>query len=347
MASTEPRIRVAVLGGAGYVGGELLRLLSLHPLVDDVRGFSTSQAGRPWSAAHPSLAHRTEAAFEQPDLEGAAAWADVLFLAWPHGRSQQVIDALLACEPKLLIDLAADFRLEDPELYCAAYGPHRCPDRMGDFRYGLADVAGTGLAGERLIAAPGCFATAALLAAYPVVTEASLDAAPVCFAVTGSSGAGVEPRRTTHHPVRAHNLFAYKLTGHRHEAELTDQCRRWGAADGCRLITHSGPFVRGIHATLHARLREPVRSARELLQRAYEGRPFVRVLDEPPELASVVGTNFVHLHAAQRRGGRELIVTSVIDNLTKGAAGQAVQTMNLALGLDETAGLDFPGLYPC
>jgi N-acetyl-gamma-glutamyl-phosphate reductase len=149
--------------------------------------------------------------------------------------------------------------------------------------------------------------------------------------------------------VRAHNFFAYSLDGHRHEAELSDRLRTWtgGAITGCDLLTHSAPLVRGIHATVHARLAVPCSDLQGLLRAAYAGCPFVRVLDTPPELAAVVGTNFAHLHGTARDGGETAIVTCTIDNLVKGAAGQAVQAMNLALGLRETAGLTFPGIYPC
>jgi N-acetyl-gamma-glutamyl-phosphate reductase len=159
----------------------------------------------------------------------------------------------------------------------------------------------------------------------------------------------VELKRTTHHPVRAHSFFAYSLGGHRHEAELADRLQAWTGATvrGCSLLTHAAPLVRGIHATLHAGLSCPLADPQEHFRKAYAGRPFVRVLDAPPELAAVVGTNFAHLHAAPRDNGDTVTVTCAIDNLVKGAAGQAVQAMNLALGLPETAGLEFPGIWPC
>jgi N-acetyl-gamma-glutamyl-phosphate reductase common form len=336
-----------VLGGAGYVGGELLRLLALHPGVAAVRAFSESHAGKPWSAAHPGLVNLGGGAFEAVDADAAAAWADVVFLALPHGRSQQLAAGLGAA--RLLIDLAADFRVSDRALYERYYGAHAAHELVQGFTYGLADVVGSGLAGARRIAAPGCFATATLLALWPLASAGLLSEPPTCFAITGSSGAGAEPKRSTHHPVRAHSFFAYSLAGHRHEAELADRLRHWtgGAVRSCSLLTHSAPLVRGIHATLQARLARPLADPLALLRERYASRPFVRVLDAPPELAAVVGTNFAHLHAASRDGGETVIVTCTIDNLVKGAAGQAVQAMNLALGLSETAGLEFPGIWPC
>jgi N-acetyl-gamma-glutamyl-phosphate reductase common form len=345
--AAEPRLNVAVLGASGFVGGELLRLLSRHPDVGVVRGFSESHAGNAWGAVHPVLDHLDGGRFEEPNPRAAAAWADVLFLALPHGRSQGVVRELAAADC-LLVDLAADFRIHDRERYERTYGPHEAFELAAGFVYGLADVAAERLAGARRIAVPGCFATAALLALHPFASRGVVGGEAVCFAVTGSSGAGAEPGRSTHHPFRAHNFFAYALGGHRHEVEIEEEVGRWtGGGPPCRLLTHSAPLVRGIHLTARLPLREPCADPLALLCQAYGGRPFMRVLDRPPELAAVVGTNFCHLHAALAPGGREVIVLSVIDNLVKGAAGQAVQAMNLALGLGETAGLEFPGVYPC
>jgi N-acetyl-gamma-glutamyl-phosphate reductase common form len=343
----EKSLDVAVIGGAGYVGGELLRLLAQHPQVGHLRAFSESHAGKSWASAHPALIHLDEGVFEPYAAAAAAAWADVVFLALAHGRSQQLMAGL--AEAAVVVDTAADFRVSDRALYEAHYGPHAAFDLAPAFTYGLADVLGGALAGCRRIAAPGCFATAAALALWPLADAGLLAETPACFAITGSSGAGTEPKRTTHHPVRGHNFFAYSLAGHRHEAEIADRLRTWtsGAVGSCDLLTHSAPLVRGIHATVRARLARPSPDLQALLRRAYDGRPFVRVLDAPPELAAVVGTNFAHLHATVRDNGETAIVTCTIDNLVKGAAGQAVQAMNLALGLAETAGLTFPGIYPC
>jgi N-acetyl-gamma-glutamyl-phosphate reductase common form len=344
--AAERALDVAVVGGAGYVGGELLRLLAQHPQLGLLRAFSESQAGKRWASVHPALEHVGGGVFEAYDASAASA-GDVTFLALAHGRSQKLMPELAGAG--LLVDAAADFRVSDRALYEAYYGPHGAFELVHDFTYGLADVLGDRLAGCRRIAAPGCFATAAALALWPLAAAGLLAERPTCFAITGSSGAGVEPKRSTHHPVRGHNFFAYSLGGHRHEAELADRLRAWtgGAVAACDLLTHSAPLVRGIHATVRARLARPCPDPQALLRRAYDGRAFVRVLDAPPELAAVVGTNFAHLHAAARDNGETAIVTCTIDNLVKGAAGQAVQAMNLALGFPETAGLEFPGIYPC
>ena len=342
-------LEVAVLGAAGFAGGELLRLLALHPAVTRTRAFSRSHAGKPIGSVHPPMAHVAPAAvFEEGAPRDAAKGADVVFLALDHGESQRRMGEVLDQRPRLVIDLAADFRIADRTRYEAFYPPHACFELAPSFAYGLADVRGAALAEHARIAAPGCFATAALLALWPLATRAELDGPAACFAVTGSSGAGTTPRPTAHHPFRDGNVFAYQLQGHRHEAEIGEQLAGWSEGRvSCRLLAHAGPFVRGIHATVHARLRRPVPDPLALYRQAYEGRPFVHVEDTPPGLHAVVGTNFAHLHAVPREDGREVVVTAVLDNLLKGAAGQAVQAMNLALGLDERAGLTWPGVHPC
>jgi N-acetyl-gamma-glutamyl-phosphate reductase len=346
MSASDDVLRVAVFGAAGFVGGELLRLLLQHPRVGDVCAVSRSQAGKAWSATH-AFARNLDAApvFVAPD-DPAFERADVVFAALGHGESQRSVAALVADDPRLLVDLAADFRIRDPDRYVTAYGAHARPELTADFRYALADVVGADLEGEAKLAAPGCFATATLLGLHPF-RGLAMRRPPVSFAVTGSSGSGATPRVGTHHPFRATNFHAYSLEQHRHEAEIGDQLGQWGAAFAdCRLLTHSGPFVRGIHATLHFAPAEPVTDPQALLEKAYAGSAFVRVLPEPPELRAVTGTNFAHLHATQQHAG-EIVVTVVIDNLVKGAAGQAVQAMNLALGWPETDGLQQLGLAAC
>ncbi len=349
MAESEKKIKAAVIGGSGYVGGELLRLLLPHPAVGEVRAFSESHAGEEMGAVHPSLAHLEGGTFEPPDPAGAAGWADVLFFALPHGKSQEVMGPVLEKDPPLVIDLAADFRIHDLDLYSAYYGEHKAPAALEEFVYGLADVEGENLRGKRRIAVPGCFATAALLAVHPLAEAGLLEGTPTVFAVTGSTGSGAKPKRTTHHPVRAHNFFGYSQGGHRHEAEAAEQVRAWSGSKkaGIRILTHSAPLVRGIHATLLARVKEPLPDPAALYEKAYGGRPFISLLDSPPELSALVGTNFAHLHALSREGDRVVVADCAEDNLVKGAAGQAVQCMNLALGLPETLGLAFGGLYPC
>jgi N-acetyl-gamma-glutamyl-phosphate reductase common form len=346
-------LRIAVIGAAGYAGGELLRLLLQHPQTGELVATSRSQAGVPVGTVHPALAPLTDARFSGSTPAEAAQGADVVFLSLEHGESSRVAEEIFAEHPGLVIDLAADFRVSDLELYARYYGAHPSPGLVPQFTYGLADILGTSLFGKKAIAAPGCFATAAQLALYPVA-KTGLDLLPSLFAVTGSSGAGVHPKPTTHHPARAHNLFAYSVLSHRHEAEIMQRWQEWTGkqASRARLMTHSGPFVRGIHLTMHVDLGAtapkggyPVLGT--LFQEAYEHRPFVRLLNTPPELTHCVGTNYALISVAQSADGREGQVMVCIDNLVKGAGGQAIQAMNLALGLPEETGLRGGAIFPC
>lgn len=336
-----------MIGAGGYAGGELLRLLGQHPEVTACVAFSRSQAGKRLADVHPALAGLGDVTFQDMSPGDAARAQDVVFLALEHGESSRVAGEIFAANPGLVLDLAGDFRVRDAALREPYYGPDLAPALRSRFVYGLADVCGESLRGARAIAAPGCFATAAALALYPLA-KVDLTGAPALYAITGSSGAGISPKPTTHHPARAHNVFAYGALGHRHDAEITEQWRRWTGRTGPapRLVAHAGPFVRGIYLTLHTRLEHGGEVAASY-QATYAGRPFVRVRPAPPELTHVVGTNDALVHATASEDGRELQVSVAIDNLVKGAAGQAVQAMNLALSLGETTGLRSAGIYPC
>jgi len=337
-------MKATVIGASGFVGGELLRLLHGHPEMGEIVAVSRSRAGRPIAEAHPSLAG-VDGVFAAMAPGEAARGRDVVFLCLEHGEAEGVVDEIVGAQPGIVCDLSADFRVRDRGLHERHYGPRRS-SAAGRFVYALADVLGPSLRDADALAAPGCFATAAQLALWPL---SRLDALgpPVLFAVTGSSGAGAKPNDTTHHPLRAHDLFAYAALGHRHEAEIEEQWRRWtGRDEAPRLAAHAGPFVRGIYLTLHARSRRAA-DAEAVYRDAYAGSRFVRVLEEPPHLARVLGTNRADLHVAADASTGEIQVSVAIDNLIKGAAGQAIQAVNLAAGFDEAAGLPVAGAYPC
>jgi len=337
-------MKAAVIGASGFVGGELLRLLDAHPGIDDVIAVSRSRAGRPIVEAHPALAGIDGAFTSMPACE-AARGRDVVFLCLDHGEAEGIVDEIAAGRPGIVCDLSADFRVRDRGLHERHYGPRRSANAER-FVYALADVAGRELAGASLLAAPGCFATAVALALWPL-SRLSPEGAPVAFGVTGSTGAGARLQETTHHPRRAHDLFAYAALGHRHEAEIEEQWRRWtGRDEAPRLAAHAGPFVRGIYVTVHARTSRAA-DAPAAYRDAYAGRRFVRVVDEPPHLARVLGTNRADLHVTADPGTGEVQVSVAIDNLIKGAAGQAIQAVNLSAGFDEAAGLPLSGAYPC
>jgi N-acetyl-gamma-glutamyl-phosphate/LysW-gamma-L-alpha-aminoadipyl-6-phosphate reductase len=344
-------MKVAVIGAAGYAGGELLRLLLNHPEVQECVGTSRSQAGKRWDEVHPGLVGLTEAHFTAVTPSEAARGRDVVFLALEHGESSRVIEEIFEQSPGLIVDLAADFRVRHLPTYERYYGPHAAPGYLDRFAYGLADVLGDQLRGSRAIAAPGCFATAAQLALYPLASVEDLS--PAIFAITGSSGAGVHPKATTHHPARANNVFAYSALSHRHDAEIGEQWRKWTGCEDARvrLMAHSGPFVRGIYLTLTVRRHDGrtagARDTESLFKEAYLNRPFVRLMETPPELTHAVGTNNALIYIAESEDGSDVQVCVAIDNLIKGAGGQAVQAMNLALGLPEQAGLRVGGMFPC
>ena len=340
-----PRIRAAILGGTGYGGMELLRLLLAHPEVEVHAVTSRSATGRV-AAAHPHLEGFTELAFTKEDddvLRRLAAESDVLFQAKPHGISAEQTPGLLdANEALRVIDLSGDFRLADAAAYETHYGfDHPHPERLPEAAYGLPECGGRGgVASARLVANPGCHATATILALHPLARLGLLDGIrPAVTSVTGSSGSGAEPKRGTHHPERFANFKAYRPLVHQHRPEIVQ------ALEGVEIdfVPCSAPVARGIYATAIVGLREDgAARVGEAFQRAYEGEPFVRLVEGAAELRHVVGTNFAEIGIAVV--DETACITVAIDNLGKGMAGAAVQNLNIAFDLDETTALWRPGL---
>lgn len=341
------KARVGLWGGAGYTGGELLRLLSAHPSASVSAVASRSHAGKPVTAAHPHLRALAGLSFQE-ELDPAGL--DVLFLAGGHGEAMERLPALLnkASKGLKVVDLSGDFRLKDAGLYPAWYGKaHAAPDLLAGFVYGLPELESAALKTATRVANPGCFATALILALAPAA-GAGWTGAVRATAVTGSSGSGVNPSSTTHHPGREGSMKAYKPLAHQHVPEVEACLDRAAGKPSLRLslVPVSGPFVRGIYAVCHLELPSGVDEAalKALYRGAYAGKPFVRLVEAPPDLKSTAGSNHCDVFVAAR--GREAVVVSALDNLVKGAAGQAVQNMNLMLGLDETSGLEAAGAYP-
>ena len=348
----DERASAIVLGAAGYVGGELLRLLIRHPGLRLRAAISRSSAGRPLSEIFPHLEGCSTARFESPDaLRGLEDEAGefALFSCLPHGEAAGPIKALLsAFEAKQrrlpVVDLSADFRLESAELWSEVYGrDHGAPEFLDRFRCALPDLD-RGPAHPHM-AHPGCFSTAVSLGAAPLIASSWCEPRVIADAVTGSTGSGRAPVPGTHHPERHASFKAYKPLSHRHRFEM-EALLSAQAEEAVRVlfVPHSGPFARGIHATLHFRLHRDVSldDLRQQMRSFYEGTPFVSVLDGLPRLKNVVGTNRCHLGVAVE--GRDVVVTSIIDNLCKGAAGGALQWMNRILGLPESSGLDAPAV---
>ncbi|MGD0834127.1 MAG: N-acetyl-gamma-glutamyl-phosphate reductase [Candidatus Dormibacteria bacterium] len=346
-------MRAAVLGGAGYAGGELLRLLAGHPAIEVTQVTSERLRGRPVVQVHPQLRGRSELRFcGRDDL----APADVLFSAQRHGETAPRIDELTSLAP-LVVDLSADFRLRDPADYPRWYGwEHPRPDLLGSFTGGIAELHRQEIAGGDRIAVAGCVATATILALAPLVRAGIVDAALpiVCDALIGSSAAGSEPTASSHHPHRSGAMHSFAPTGHRHTAEIVQELRALGETGEVALSVTSVEAVRGILVTAHVWLRDPLeeREIWRILRAATAQEPFWRIVKQAhglhrhPDPRLLIGTNLCDVGFSRDPGTRRLVVTAAIDNLMKGAAGQAVQAANIRLGLAETAGLEFTGLYP-
>ncbi len=348
--TTEAR-QVVILGAGGFVGRELLRLVLTHPRLRLAAAFSDSHAGRRIGDAHPQLAPFTDLAYRSSgELSSApldhGSW--VVLAALDHGVSLQTLPRLLddtAAADVQVVDMSGDFRLRDPAQYEDAYGRrHAAPALIPDFVYGLPELHRDLVAGARRIANPGCFATAAALALLPAAAAGWPVAGVALDGMTGSSGAGAAPRATTHHPLRASNLQAYRPLAHRHLPEIVQS---WRLAGGDRettisFVPHMAPLVRGIVVSAHLFLGHGVRTeeAAATYERFYEDAPFVRVLGEPPALPTVWGSNRCDVSVTAR--GRVVAVSAALDNLVKGAAGQALQNVNLMNGWDETTGLLAP-----
>ncbi|HEY3644278.1 MAG TPA: N-acetyl-gamma-glutamyl-phosphate reductase [Gammaproteobacteria bacterium] len=350
------RLPIYILGGSGYGGGELLRLLSQHPKVGILRAVSRKHAEEPFWKAHPNLRGVVQGSFDaEPDWSVLKqAGHPVVFSAMPHFELAQQLPALGAAwkaagiaEALTLIDLSGDFRLDAAAAFEHAYGkPHPHPQGLGKFSYGLPEWRRQKLAGARRIANPGCFATAIQLALLPFAGMKDLGFVAVS-AATGSSGSGASPGEGTHHPTRAQDFRAYKVLSHQHQAEITrflDVEQTSGYSLG--FVPHSAPMVRGIHATVQFQAKGlDAAAVTKRIEAAFQGAPFVRLLgDEPPRVGAVAGSNFCDI-GWQVKGGSVAVMTA-LDNLVKGMAGQAIQNMNLALGFPETEGLLHAGTYP-
>lgn len=348
-AETVPTI---VLGSAGYVGGELLRILALHPLLRLEAAVSESKPGTAIAAAFPHLAAAydglTFAAMAQAEALLRSGARVALFSALPHGESAGRLAHCLALAKAagtdlLVVDISADLRLGDAATQERVYGKtHPAPELLDMAVCALPELT-TGVP-SKLIAHPGCFTTAVTLACRPLFALGLSDGAFFASAITGSTGSGREPSATTHHPWRHGNMRAYSPLAHRHEVEMRRLVSGNDGAAEILFVPHSGPFARGIHATVHVRLKQESTSAalRAQFSDFYAKARFIAISATPPALKDVVGTNRCHLSVECR--GRDAVVFSVIDNLTKGASGGAVQWMNRMLGFAEDTGLKLPGL---
>jgi N-acetyl-gamma-glutamyl-phosphate reductase len=335
---------VVVFGASGFAGAELLRLLAGHPDMRVVAATGDSLAGERLADVYPSLTGAyPELVLEVAD-PGLADGADVAFLALPHGASQDLVPDLVR-RAGLVVDLAADFRLKDPALYPVWYGEdHHHPELLGEASFGIPELFRDELKGARLVAAAGCYPTSAALALAPLVRAGLIETSGVVVdAASGVSGAGRVPKPNTHFNAVDEDFTAYGLLTHRHTPEIEQ-------AIGAQVIftPHLAPMNRGILATCYARptLGEAAEDPLDVLQDFYRGEPFVVVSERSPSTKATLGSNSAHLTARRDPRTGWIVSIAALDNLTKGAAGQALQCANVVLGLDETSGLPRTGLYP-
>lgn len=342
-------IRAGIVGGTGYTGVELLRLLAAHPTVEPAVITSRGEKGVRVSELFPNLRGRVELTFVEPD-DAALKDCDVVFFATPNGTAMKSVPALLGSGVKV-IDLAADFRLRRAGDWEQWYGMrHACPELLAEAVYGLPEVNRQAIRSARLVANPGCYPTAVQLGFLPLLETGVVDARSlIADAKSGVSGAGRKAEVGILLCEAGDNFKAYSVPAHRHWPEI---CQGLTAVAGESVelvfVPHLTPMIRGIHATLYATLTDPDVDLQALFERRYASEPFVDVLPPKshPETRSVRGANQCRLAVHRPRNGRTVVVLSVIDNLVKGAAGQAVQNMNLMFGLPETAGLEGIALLP-
>ncbi|HPW16824.1 MAG TPA: N-acetyl-gamma-glutamyl-phosphate reductase [Candidatus Aminicenantes bacterium] len=347
------RLRVSVVGAAGYGGGELLRLLLGHPGADVRQATSRRFAGEPVSLVHPNLRSFPPLSFCRPD---EVAPCDVLFISLPNGESMGGMDRWLETAP-VVIDLGADFRLRGPEDWRTWYASdHRRPGLLGRFVYGLPEIAREEVRTADRIAGPGCEAAASILGLYPLVKAGIVRSGPVIVdAKIGSSAAGAAPAGSTHHPERAGVVRTYMPTGHRHTIEIARALECAGGRPALHVTATAVDMVRGVLATIHAFPENGPLEEKDIwrvYRSAYADEPFVRLVKQSrglyrlPEPKLLQGTNYCDIGFALEDGGGRLVVLAALDNLVKGAAGNAVQCFNLRAGFPETTGLAFAGLHP-
>ena len=340
------KIKVSIVGASGYTGGDLLRILLFHPQVEIQQVTSERHAGRPVSTVHPNLRKICKLKFVPIDELKAC---DVLFLGLPHGQMMNRLTEFEALADTL-IDLSADFRLRDATAYDTWYGkPHACPERLADFVYGIPELHRDEIKGAKRISGAGCNATVTILALHPLY-RASVVESSVVEVKAGSSQGGNAVSEGSHHPERSGAVRSYKPTAHRHLGEIRQELD----ADNIHFSATSIEMVRGILATCHVFLNQPLeeKDIWKLYRSAYGDEPFIRIVKERtgihryPEPKLLAGSNYCDIGFERDPHSNRLVVISAIDNLMKGAAGQAVQAFNIALGFDETMGLEFPGLHP-
>ncbi|MDH5388826.1 MAG: N-acetyl-gamma-glutamyl-phosphate reductase [Gammaproteobacteria bacterium] len=342
-------ISVGIVGGTGYTGVELLRLLVTHPKVDLKMVTSRSEAGKLVADTYPNLRGFTEVYFTEPDVKTLST-CDLVFFATPNGTAMKMVPELLE-QGVRVIDLAADFRLRDAAEWQQWYGmPHACEDVLAEAVYGLPEINRDAVRTAKVVANPGCYPTAVGLGFLPLIENGLIeDQHLVADAKSGVSGAGRGANVAALLCEASESFKPYAVEGHRHLPEIRQTlCGISGHSVGLTFVPHLVPMIRGIEATLYAVLKKTDVDLQALYEERYKNEPFVDVLPKGtmPETRSVRGANVCRISVFQPQGGDTVVVSSVIDNLVKGAAGQAIQNMNIMFELEETAGLNRPALMP-
>ena len=343
----QSKIRVGIFGGSGYGGSELLRILLFHPHVEIAFVTANEHAEKPVGEVHKNLFGLTQLSFiKTPENLEDLNNVDCVFFALPHGQAMELIPRLPTNVKA--IDLSGDFRLRDQSIFEKHYKQsHTAMDAQTEFVYGLTETNRAAIAGARLIANPGCFATSTLLGLAPLVANGLLAGRVVVDAKTGSSGSGAKAASNTHHPQRMTSFYAYKPFTHQHVPEIEQELDRVGDwTSELVFMTHSLPVARGIFASIYVEAKKETKEEelRTIFADYYRDSFFVRLVNGSPDINWVKTTNFCDIGFAAR--GKQIVVFSAIDNLVKGAAGQAVQNMNLMFGLDEKTGLMLVGTNP-
>ncbi len=342
-------IRAGIVGGTGYTGVELMRFLSRHPEVELAVVTSRTEQGKPVSGIFPSLRGVTDLAFSNPETTALSS-CDLVFFATPSATAMHQAPNLLDAGVKV-IDLSADFRLRDKDEWERWYGQkHACPDYLSKAVYGLPEVNRAQISQAQLIANPGCYPTVIQLGFLPLLEHDLVETGSlIADAKSGVSGAGRALSQATQFCEAGESFSAYSADGHRHLPEIKQGLSALtpGRID-LVFVPHLLPIIRGIHATLYARLKQPGADIHAIFTSRYAHEPYVDVLPRGahPDTASVSGSNVCRLSVFQPQGGATVVVLAVEDNLVKGAAGQAIQNMNILYGFDETAGLDHVAIWP-
>jgi N-acetyl-gamma-glutamyl-phosphate/LysW-gamma-L-alpha-aminoadipyl-6-phosphate reductase len=348
-------MRIGIIGGSGYVGGELLRLLLMHPQAEVTMVTSRQSAGEYVFNIHPNLRGLTQLKFVPQDMAELQKNCDLIFTATPHGSSVNLVPKLLEAGLKV-IDMSADFRLKNPADYETYYGwTHAHPEMLKDAVYGLPELHREEIKNAKLVACAGCEATAAILGLAPIVKAGLVDKDKIVVDLkVGSSGGGIKPSLASHHPERFGGVRPYKVVGHRHIAEVEQELAPFGEPVKISFTPHAVNMVRGILATIHTFPKQQISSKDiwKALRGMYANEPFVRLVKylkgpyQLPDPKINMGTNFCDVGFEIDEHANRLIMFSAVDNMVKGASGQGVQCLNIMMGIDETTGLKSTGFHP-